>query len=111
MKRTLKTFALFTALAAATALTPPLAAVAAETAPHYTLVDGQGRTVARLVTEPAGRENLALVGHTAARLPVLQAAEIFHPDFSHAVTPAQLNAAWNAEVNRLMPVPLNGGGA
>jgi hypothetical protein len=34
----------------------------------------------------------------------------FHPDYSHAVTVEQMNAAWNAEINRVFETPIAGGG-
>jgi hypothetical protein len=34
----------------------------------------------------------------------------FHPDDAHALTVDQLNAAWNAEVDRIMQKPVAGGG-
>jgi hypothetical protein len=34
----------------------------------------------------------------------------FHPDYSHALSVEQMTAAWNAEINRLFPVPITGGG-
>jgi hypothetical protein len=34
----------------------------------------------------------------------------FHPDYSHALSVEQMTAAWNAEIERLFPVPVTGGG-
>jgi hypothetical protein len=34
----------------------------------------------------------------------------FHPDYSHALTPEQMTAAWNNEVNRILETPITGGG-
>jgi hypothetical protein len=34
----------------------------------------------------------------------------FNPDFSHAFTPQQIDAAWNAEVERVMQTPSHTGG-
>jgi hypothetical protein len=35
---------------------------------------------------------------------------VFHPDYSRALSAEQMTAAWNAEINRLFPVPITGGG-
>jgi hypothetical protein len=35
---------------------------------------------------------------------------VFHPDYSRALSVEQMTAAWNAEINRLFPVPITGGG-
>jgi hypothetical protein len=34
----------------------------------------------------------------------------FHPDYSKALTPDQVQAAWNAEINRVFQTPISGGG-
>ncbi|HTJ28013.1 MAG TPA: hypothetical protein VMA36_17790 [Candidatus Limnocylindria bacterium] len=34
----------------------------------------------------------------------------FHPDYSHALTVEQMDAAWNAEINRVFETPIAGGG-
>jgi hypothetical protein len=34
----------------------------------------------------------------------------FHPDDSKALTPGQLTAAWNAEIDRVFETPVTGGG-
>jgi hypothetical protein len=34
----------------------------------------------------------------------------FHPDYSKALTPAQMTAAWNAEIDRVFETPVTGGG-
>jgi hypothetical protein len=34
----------------------------------------------------------------------------FHPDYSRAITPAQMDAAWNAELERIFPPAHAGGG-
>jgi hypothetical protein len=35
---------------------------------------------------------------------------VFHPDYSRALSVEQMTVAWNAEINRLFPVPITGGG-
>jgi hypothetical protein len=34
----------------------------------------------------------------------------FHPDYTQALTVDQMKAAWNAEVDRIMQTPVDGGG-
>jgi hypothetical protein len=34
----------------------------------------------------------------------------FHPDYSHAIAPSQMDAAWNAEIERVFQPPHAGGG-
>jgi hypothetical protein len=34
----------------------------------------------------------------------------FHPDYSHALTVQQMNAAWDAEIDRVFETPITGGG-
>jgi hypothetical protein len=34
----------------------------------------------------------------------------FHPDYSNALTPAQMSLAWQAEIDRLFPPVMAGGG-
>jgi hypothetical protein len=34
----------------------------------------------------------------------------FHPDYSQALTVEQMDAAWNAEINRVFETPIAGGG-
>jgi hypothetical protein len=40
----------------------------------------------------------------------LEGDRVFHPDYSRALSVEQLTAAWNAEIDRLFPVPVTGGG-
>jgi hypothetical protein len=35
---------------------------------------------------------------------------VFQPDYSRALSVEQVTAAWNAEINRIFPVPVTGGG-
>jgi hypothetical protein len=41
---------------------------------------------------------------------VRSSATPFHPDYSRALTVEQMTAAWNAEIDRVFPVPVTGGG-
>jgi hypothetical protein len=34
----------------------------------------------------------------------------FHPDYAHALTVQQMNAAWDAEITRVFETPVTGGG-
>jgi ABC-type glycerol-3-phosphate transport system substrate-binding protein len=34
----------------------------------------------------------------------------FHPDYTNALTVEQMEAAWNAEINRVFETPIAGGG-
>jgi hypothetical protein len=34
----------------------------------------------------------------------------FHPDYSHTLTVEQMDAAWNAEIDRVFETPIAGGG-
>lgn len=47
---------------------------------------------------------------TSAPISDLENDRSFHPDYSHALSVEQMTAAWNAEINRLIPVPISGGG-
>jgi hypothetical protein len=52
------------------------------------------------------------IGSTASKSSTDQAKadRDFHPDYSHAITPAQMDAAWNAEIERVFQPPHGGGG-
>jgi hypothetical protein len=39
-----------------------------------------------------------------------RADRTFHPDYSHALTPGQMTVAWQAEIDRLFPPVMAGGG-
>jgi len=83
---------------------------------HYTLVDSNGAVVGELVSESASRLKLRIIGITNAPRRTIPTASTtttdrtFHPDFSNALTPGQMSAAWQAEVDRLNPQPIAGGG-
>jgi hypothetical protein len=36
--------------------------------------------------------------------------DLFRPDYSHALTPDQMDAAWKAEIDRIFETPITGGG-
>jgi hypothetical protein len=53
------------------------------------------------------------VSHVApAQTPVDESGidRSFHPDYSQALTVEQMDAAWNAEINRVFETPIAGGG-
>jgi hypothetical protein len=83
---------------------------------HYDLVDAQGNVVGELVNESATRVKLRVIGvtnvqHAAPQRTVSRRADsTFHPDYSTALTPGQMSAAWQAELDRLFPQPVTGGG-
>lgn len=97
----------------------PVASAPSETlaAPgtHYILVDSQGNVVGELVSESASRLQLRLIGvaktaRAAVQQPDPRNDRNFHPDYSRALTPGQMSAAWQAEMDRLFPQPVTGGG-
>ncbi|MBV8748074.1 MAG: hypothetical protein JO103_00010 [Candidatus Eremiobacteraeota bacterium] len=102
--------------------TAPLPAATADTTAlatpgtHYTLVDAHGDVVGELVSESASHLRLRIIGVANAPRRTIPAASTatsdrtFHPDYGTALTPAQMSAAWQAEVDRLIPQPLTGGG-
>ncbi len=82
---------------------------------HYELVDPQGNVVGELVSESATRLRLRVIGVTTVRSmpqPVVlpRADATFHPDYSKALSVGQMSAAWQAELDRLFPQPVTGGG-
>jgi hypothetical protein len=102
------------AATAAVSTTTPAATLATPGA-HYTLVDAQGRVVGELVSESASRVRLRVIGiansaRVAAPAPDPRADRTFHPDYRNALTPGQMSAAWQAEIDRLFPQPVTGGG-
>lgn len=53
------------------------------------------------------------VVRSAAPAPSAEPAAIdrtFHPDYSRALTPEQMQRAWNAEIDRVFQTPVTGGG-
>jgi len=105
------------ALAAAIVATPAAFASAADTPPatRYLLVDMNGNVVGELVSESATPVRLRVIGistapRSAGPAPDTRSDRSFHPDYSKALTPGQMSAAWQAEIDRLFPPPLTGGG-
>jgi hypothetical protein len=81
---------------------------------HFDVVDQQGNVVGELVSESATRLRLRIVGVTAVQRtqPALPARTdtTFHPNYDHALSVGQMSAAWQAELDRLFPQPVTGGG-
>jgi hypothetical protein len=82
---------------------------------HYVLVDMNGNVVGELVSESATRVRLRVIGISNAARAAVPAPDArndrtFHPDYSKALTPGQMSAAWQAEIDRLFPQPVTGGG-
>ena len=82
---------------------------------HYELVDSQGNVVGELVSESATRLRLRVVGVTTVqRMPQPavppRADATFHPDYGKALSVGQMSAAWHAELDRVFPQPVTGGG-
>ena len=106
------------AIAAAIVATPAAFAAAAPDAPpgtHYVLVDMQGNVVGELVSESATQVRLRVIAVSSAARAAVTAPDTrrdrtFHPDYSKALTPGQMSAAWQAEIDRLFPQPVTGGG-
>gem|GEM_PF-2088648 len=83
---------------------------------EYTIVDAQGRVVGSIVSETPPGAQLRVIGvsnaaRTAVRPPSDPRADrTFHPDYSHALSAEQMSRAWQAEIERLSPQPVTGGG-
>lgn len=83
---------------------------------HYDLVDAQGNVVGEVVSESTTRLRLRVLAVTHVQRAVPQTNVgprtdgAFHPDYSRALTSAQMSAAWQAELDRLFPQPVTGGG-
>jgi hypothetical protein len=80
---------------------------------QYTVVDSQGHVVGTLTTDaPVGAAAQArFVGMAKPATPAQPAADKnFHPDYSHALTVDQMTRAWQAELDRLNPPIVTGGG-
>jgi hypothetical protein len=119
-----KSATLMAAIAALVATSTPFAD-AAETAAdgtsplavpgaHYELVDPQGNVVGEVVSESATRLRLRIIGVTTVQRtePTLPARTdtTFHPNYDKALSVGQMSAAWQAELDRLFPQPVTGGG-
>jgi hypothetical protein len=118
-------------VAVATLAIAPLAASAADTVSatvdvpastlavpgaHFTLVDSNGNAVGEVVSERSDRLRLHVIGFTPSQpRPVTPAVDpradrTFHPDYSHGLSVWQMQAAWQAEMDRINPPPVTGGG-
>lgn len=90
-------------------------AVAVAAGTQYTIVDAQGRVVGSIVTDTPVNQ-LRVIGVTSAgRIttapqPDPGADRAFHPDYTKALSAEQLSRAWQAELDRLAPPLVTGGG-
>jgi hypothetical protein len=89
-------------------------AVAAGT--QYTIIDEQGHVVGSLVADTPPGAQLRVIGIANAKrtAPPAQAGtradRTFHPNDAKALTVDQMSRAWQAEVDRLSPQIVTGGG-
>ena len=79
---------------------------------HFTLLDTDGHIVGELVAEQPGQLRLHAIGSTRAATPGTEPRldRTFHPDFSRALSPGQMQSAWQSELDRLFPPMMAGGG-
>jgi hypothetical protein len=89
------------------------AVVAAGT--QYTVLDSQGHVIGTLTTDApvATSSQMRVIGIAQAGRPADSAAPIdktFHPNYDHALTVEQMTHAWQAELDRLNPPIVTGGG-
>jgi hypothetical protein len=83
---------------------------------QYLVVDAEGRVVGTLVTDSAATSQMRVIGITNAprtatpQQPDKQTDRTFHPDYSKALTPDQMTGAWQAELDRINPPIVTGGG-
>jgi len=92
----------------------PMNLVLAVPGAHYELVDSQGNVVGELVSEarpasPAGSRRHDGPTHAAAGGPTSRRRDV-HPDHGKALSVGQMSAAWQAELDRVFPQPVTGGG-
>ena len=82
---------------------------------HYQLVDAHGNVVGELAGETNTRLQLRPIGTTTAlrnapHAPATASSAAFRPDYSKALTSGQMSAAWQAELDRINPPFVTGGG-
>jgi hypothetical protein len=91
-------------------------AIAVAVGTQYTIIDEQGHVVGSLVTDTPPGAQLRVIGVANAKrtAPPAQAGtradRTFHPDYSRALTIDQMSRAWQAEVERISPQIVTGGG-
>jgi hypothetical protein len=83
---------------------------------QYTIIDEQGHVVGSLVTDTPPGAQLRVIGITNAKrtAPPAQAGtrtdRTFRPDYANALSIDQMSRAWQAEIDRLAPQLVTGGG-
>jgi hypothetical protein len=83
---------------------------------EYTIVDAQGHVVGSIVTDtPPGTQLRVVAVAGGARIKAApqsdpRADRTFHPDYSRALSVEQVTRAWQAEMERIAPQPVTGGG-
>jgi hypothetical protein len=82
---------------------------------QYDVVDSQGHVVGTLTTDApvTTSSQMRVIGIAKAARPADGAAPIdktFHPNYANALTVEQMTRAWQAELDRLNPPIVTGGG-
>ena len=91
-------------------------ALAVAVGTQYTIIDEQGHVVGSLVADTPPGAQLRVIGIANAKrtAPPAQADtradKTFHPNYAGALTIDQMSRAWQAEVDRLSPQIVTGGG-
>jgi hypothetical protein len=91
-------------------------AIAVAVGTQYTIIDDQGHVVGSLVAETPPGAQLRVIGIANAKRPAqpaqadARADRTFHPNYANALTVDQMSHAWQAEVDRLSPQIVTGGG-
>jgi len=83
---------------------------------QYTIIDEQGHVVGSLVAETPPGAHLRVIGIANAKRTATPAQadtsadRTFHPNYANALTIDQMSRAWQAEVDRISPQIVTGGG-
>jgi len=83
---------------------------------QYSIVDADGHAVGSLVTDAPPTATLRVIGVANAARPATaprrdqRSDRAFNPNFTKALSAEQTSRAWQAEIDRLMPQPVTGGG-
>jgi hypothetical protein len=91
-------------------------ALAVAVGTQYTIVDEQGHVVGSIVTDTPPSAQLRVIGiaNSKRTAPPAQADaradRTFRPNYANALTIDQMSRAWQAEVDRLSPQIVTGGG-
>jgi hypothetical protein len=91
-------------------------AIAVAVGTQYTIIDEQGHVVGSLVTDTPPGAQLRVIGVANAKRTALpaqagaRADRTFHPNYADALSIEQMSRAWQAEIDRLAPPIVTGGG-